>query len=99
MVAESEMPSTCLDFIWKHGAPTNALFSANAKVVSSEAVLDILRDNTMGQMFSEPDQQDQNPCEQCIQDIKNMVESLMDHNGTPARYWFLCLLFIMYLLP
>jgi hypothetical protein len=51
----------------------------------------------MGDMFSEPEQQNQNPCKRCIQDIKKLVESLMDHTGTPAKYWLLCLMFNMYL--
>jgi hypothetical protein len=96
MSDEVEMHKTMSDFIWKHGVP-NALFSNNAKVVTSETVLDILRHFNMGQMFSEPDQQNQNPCERHFQDINKLVESLMDHTGPPAKYWLLCLMFSMYL--
>jgi hypothetical protein len=93
---EVAMHKTLYDLIRKHGAP-NALFSDNAKVITSETVLDILRCYNMGEIFSEPEQENQNPCERCIQDIKKMVESLMDHTGIHAKYWSLCLMFNMYL--
>jgi hypothetical protein len=96
MSGEADMSNTRSDFIQKHGAP-NALFSDNAKVTTSEKVLDILRHYSMGQIFSEAEQQNQKPCEQHIQDIKKLVESLMDHTGAPAQYWLLCLQFNMYL--
>jgi transposase InsO family protein len=67
MSGEVKMRKTLSAFIWKHGAP-NALFSDNAKVITSETVLDILRHYNIGQMFSEPEQQNQNPCERRIQE-------------------------------
>jgi hypothetical protein len=39
MADEAAMSSTLSDFVWKQGAP-NALFSDNAKVATSEKVLD-----------------------------------------------------------
>jgi hypothetical protein len=50
----------------------------------------------MGQMISEPEQHKENPCERPIQDIIKMLESLIDHTGTPAKYWLLYLMFNMY---
>jgi hypothetical protein len=96
MSGEIEMPKNLHDIIWKHGTPY-ALISDNVKVVTNKTVFDILRHYNMGQMFTEPEQQNQNPCERNIQDIKKLVEFLMDHTGTPAKYCFLCLMFNMYL--
>ena len=96
MGGKDDLPSTIQDFIRKHGAP-NALFSDNAKEIQSKIALDIFRFYMMKHKMSEPGQQNQNPMERKIQDFKNMTESIMDHTGTPAEYWLLCLLYVIYL--
>ena len=51
----------------------------------------------IGSKFSEPYQQNQNPCERRIQDLKSDLSTCMDRTGTPAKFWLLCLLYIVYL--
>jgi hypothetical protein len=65
--------------------------------MQSHTVQDILRHYNVRQEFSEPNQQNQNPAERRIQDVKHSVEATMDRTNTPAEYWLLCTLFIVYL--
>lgn len=74
MKTESQMPGTLLDFLRKWGA-MQGLFSNNAKVQTSLAVRDILRQYCIDDMQSEPLQQNQNPAEQHIQDVKSMTSN------------------------
>ena len=48
-------------------------------------------------MYSEPEQQNQNPVERKIQDIKSDTSKCMDKTGTPENFWLLCLLYIVFL--
>ena len=89
MSSETQMPQTLEDFIRFYGAPRN-LFNDNAKAEISAKVQDILRHFTMGQYRSEPHQQNQNPAERRIQDVKKRVNMLLDHTGSPADTWLLC---------
>ena len=96
MHSEKQMPQTLMKFIKEEGAMNN-LVGDNAKVAISHKVQEILDWYCIGQHFSEPEQQNQNPAERRIQDIKRSTNVLMDRTGTPARYWLLCLLFVCYL--
>ena len=69
MSTEIQMSKTLLDFIWFYVAPHN-LFSDNAKAEIANKVQDILRHITIGHYRSEPHQQNQNPVEHHIQEIK-----------------------------
>ena len=42
-------------------------------------------------------QQNQNPAERRIQDIKNGVNRIMDATGTPPQFWLLCTLYFVYM--
>ena len=94
MQKESQMPGTLQDFIRTYGAPSD-LFSDNAKVQISAAVKNILCFYNIGDFQCEPHHQHQNPAERCIQDIKHLGNQIMDRTGTPAKFWLLCLLFVI----
>jgi hypothetical protein len=83
MQTESQMPGTLMDFIRSFGA-MKGLFSDNAKAQSSAAVKDILRQYCIENMFSEPYQQNQNPAERRIQEVKAMTNIVMDRTGAPS---------------
>ena len=47
---------------------------------------------------SEPEYQNQNPAERRIQEVKKMNDAVMDRTGTPAKYWLLCLVYVVMML-
>ena len=71
------------------GSP-KALLSDNAMEQNSSDVFAILRDLNIAYWTSEPHQQNQNPAERRIQDVKKAVEGTMDHTGITAGLWLLC---------
>ena len=72
------------------------MFSDNAKEQTSAKVKDILRHyNIRAHHKSKTYQQNQNPAESRIQDIKNTTNNVMDHTNTPAYCWLLCTLFVI----
>ena len=91
------MPVTLTDFIRKWGA-MNGLFSDNTKAQTSLAVQDILRQYNIDDMQSEPHQQNQNPAERRIQEVKAMTNVMMDRAGAPAYLWLLCLKVCVFIL-
>ena len=96
--SESDIHETVEAFITKHGAPTN-LRSDNARAQIGKKVQDILRHLFIGFGTSdEPEQQNQNPAERRIQDIKKMTNSVMDRTATPANLWLLCTIYVIYVL-
>jgi hypothetical protein len=97
MRSETQMPSTLEDFIRKHGAP-NCLFSDNAKVQIGKRVHDILRLHAIKDFQCEPEYQHQNFAERKIGDVKQLSSGIMDRTGTPARFWLLCLFYVIFLL-
>lgn len=90
----TEMPQALQDFIRTHGAP-NVLMSDNAKANISARLIDVLRFYNIYGQTSTPHQQNQNPVERKIQDVKNFTDILMDRTFTPAKYWLLCMLFVI----
>jgi hypothetical protein len=97
MKTESQMPGTLLDFIRRWGA-MQGLFSDNAKVQTSLAVCDILRQYCIDNLQSEPLQQNQNPAERRIQEVKSMANAVMDRTGSPTYFWLLCMTYCVYIL-
>ena len=93
---ETKMPDSLRDLIRKRGAP-DLLISDNAKVEIGFTVREILHQYNIGDFQSEPHQQNQNPAERRIQDIKAMSNTIMDRTGTPAQYWIMCILYVVYL--
>ena len=96
MSSESQIPNTLQDLLRDRGAPNN-IKSDCAKAAMSKVFSEILRHYRIGQYFSEPKQQNQNPAERRIQDVKNRFETVMDRTGTPPEFWLLCLLYVVYL--
>lgn len=96
MSSESQIPDTLNELIRDRGAPNN-IKNDCAKAEISKAVQEILRHYKIGQFLTEPEQQNQNPAERRIQDIKNDVNRIMDRTGTPPEFWLLCTLFVVYL--
>jgi len=94
--SEKEFPETLRQLITDKGAPIS-LRSDYAKAQQSSVAKKILRDMIITQSFSEPYNQQQNPAERQVQEVKKEVNTLMDRTGTPAQYWLLCTLFIVYL--
>eukprot|EP00957_Ditylum_brightwellii_P206214 15347353-Ditylum_brightwellii.AAC.1 len=60
------------------------LFDDNAKVQASMAMKDILCQYNIDDMQSDPHQQNQNPAERHIQEVKAMKNVMMDRSGAPA---------------
>ena len=84
MQRKSQMPSTLLDCIRDIGAFTT-LFSDDAKEEQSQKVQTILRHFCIKDHQSEPYNQQQNPAERGIRDLKEVTTRLMDRTGTPDQ--------------
>jgi len=82
--------STLMDNITQRGAPTK-LISDRAQLEISKRVQEILRTLFIGAWQSEANKQHQNFAERHYQDIKKMVNVVLDHSGAPAYCWLLCL--------
>ena len=83
MVSESSLPDTLCNFIREYGAMAG-LKSDNTKLETSFTMRDIFRIYLIKDKQSEPHYQHQNPIERRIQDIKRMMNGIMDHTGP---YW------------
>ena len=90
MKTKSQMPNTLMDCIHKWGV-VRGLLSDNAKAQTSMAVKDLLCQYNIDDMQSELHQQDQNPGERHIQEVKAMTNVMMDRSGAPAYLWLLCM--------
>jgi len=97
MKAKSNMPNTLKDYIRDIGAP-DALFSDNAAEEVSALVVDILRHYNIVQQLSEGYHQHQNKAERTIQEVKLMINVVLDRTGTPATFWLLCAKYCIYVL-
>ena len=97
MKSENEMKDTLQDFIRKWGAP-HSLLSNNAKSEIGNAVREILRAYNIKDLQTEPHHPNQNPAERRIQEVKKMVNWILDHTGAPECLWYLCLQYSCYLL-
>jgi hypothetical protein len=97
MRSEKDMPQTIHEWIRTYGAP-NMLISDNAKVEIGKTVQDILRYYVIKDHQSEPNFQHQNYAERRIQELKRMLNTILDRTGAPADMWLLCLLYITYLM-
>jgi len=81
------------DQIWQWGAPTK-LISNHAQVEISNQVKEILHAYCITDWQSEPHHQHQNYTEQQIQQLKSLINTIMDHTSAPANTWFLCLQYV-----
>jgi transposase InsO family protein len=85
------------DFIREYGAPYH-LRSDNSKMQTGHLFTSICRRYNISQSWTEPHHQQQNPAERRIQDIKRVVNQILDRSGAPEELWFLCTEYIVYLL-
>ena len=97
MSSESQIPSTLQDLLRDRGAPNN-IKSECAKAVLGKNFQELLRQYCIGHKMAEPYQENQNPAERRIQDVKARTNTIMDRTGTPPQYWLLCLLYVTQLL-
>ena len=97
MKSEEQVAETLEELIRKVGAP-KGLKSDNAKSEMSRKVKDIQRMYCIDDMQSEPGYQHQNYAERRIQDLKRMMNNVMDRVGCDAKYWLLCAIFVAMLM-
>jgi hypothetical protein len=97
MKSTKELVNTLEDNIRDRGA-MKMLISDNAQVEISKRIMDILRTLFIPSWQSEPYQQNQNPCELRIQDVKRMTNLLLDSTGSLASNWLLALMYVCYIL-
>jgi hypothetical protein len=96
MKDETEIPATLLEFIREIGA-MNMLVSDNAKVAIGKAVKEILWIYSIKDHQSKPRYQHQNYAKRRIQELKRVVNQILDRSGAPPEMWLLCLLYVIYL--
>jgi len=97
MKTDRQFINTLEDQICTRGAPTK-LISNWAQVEISNQVKEILRAYCISDWQSEPHHQHQNFAEHRIQQLKNLVNTIMDRVGAPLHTWFLCLQYVTFLL-
>ena len=97
MKSDAEFVNALEDIIRMRGA-MDTLISDNAQAEISKCVLDILRSYVIKSWQSEPHHQHQNLSERKYQQIKRMVNIIMDRVGAPAELWLLCLEYVCYIL-
>ena len=88
LTSESYLSESVQDFIRKWGAP-NCLFSDNAKSEIGRAVKEILRKYNIRHDTTEPGHSWQIIAERLVQEVKNIVNSIMDCTKVPECLWFL----------
>jgi len=81
------------DQIQEWGAPAK-LISDHAQVEISNQVKEILHGYCIADWQSEPHHQHQNYAEWWIQQLKSLVNTIMDRISAPANTWFLCLQYV-----
>jgi len=97
MKTPANFSSTLMDNNTQRSAPTK-LISNHAQAEISNCVKEILRTLFNGAWQSEPNKQHQSFAERRNQDIKKMVNVVLDHSGAPAYCWLLCLQYVCYVL-
>jgi hypothetical protein len=97
MKSESQFVNTLENNICHHGAPTKLINDCAQEEISNK-VKDILHALHILDWQSEPHQQHQNPCKCCYQTIKVMANTILDHTGSSAFLWLLCLGYVCFLL-
>lgn len=93
---DSQFINTLEDEIRKHGA-MDKLISDRAQVEISKKVQDLLRALFVDDWQSEPYHQNQNYAERFYQEIKHMVNTILNRTGAPGSVWFLCLLYCIFI--
>jgi len=89
--------NTLEDQMWTWGAPTKLVSDCSLVEISNQ-VKEILRAYYIADWQSEPHYQHQNFAEHWIQQLKTLVNTIMDCISAPPNAWFLCLQYITFLL-
>ena len=97
MKSGKQFVNTLEDNIRRWGA-MDKLLSDSAKTGISNKVTDILRAYHISNWHSEPYHQNRNPDEWRYRTIKSWTNTVMNRSGAPANCWFLCLIYVCYLL-
>jgi len=80
------VPGAYRDFVSEVGAP-NELLTDNSKVQSGEKFAKINRENLTKHIFSTPHNQNQNPAERKIQDVKHRSVLVLFASKAPLVFW------------
>jgi len=96
MKTPANFSSTLMDNITQRGAHTK-LISNRAQVKIRKLFQEILCTLFIGAWQSEPYKHHQNFVKRRYQDIKKMVNVVLDHTGTPVYCWLLCLQYICFI--
>ncbi len=94
---DKEFVRTIEDNIQERGA-MDKLYSDSAKAETSKWVKNILRALFIREGQSEPHHQHQNFSERHFQTIKRAHKRVMNRTGAPAGFWFLCMLYVIFVL-
>jgi len=93
MKSDKQFVDMLEDNIRKRGA-MDKLISDSAQVEISNKVKVFLRAYCIDDWQSEPHHQHQNYAEWRIQQLKSLINTIMDHVGAPTNTWFLCLQYV-----
>ena len=97
MKTDKQFVNTFEDIIRQRGA-MDRLISDSAQVETQGRAKDILRAYVIGNWQSEANQQHQNPAERKYQHLKSTTNRLLERSGSPANTWFLCFVYVCFLL-
>ncbi|MGH3053454.1 MAG: hypothetical protein ACRDL7_00575, partial [Gaiellaceae bacterium] len=97
MTSESQGPSTLQDFIRDKGAPFS-IKNDNSQMQLGKVWTEICRTYNIKQSTTEPKHPWQNKAERVIQDVKGLVNKIMDRRGVPNTFWMFCALYVTFLL-
>ena len=95
--SDKEFARILEDDIRFHGAP-NRIVSDLAKAEISKKVEEVLRKYMIDSHQSEAYQQQQNPVERSIQDIKRYANYVADYSGAPPESWVLIIHYVTYIM-
>ena len=97
MISESQGPQTLEDFCRNQGAPIK-IKNDRAKMETGKGWTQICRTFNIEQCTTEAHHPWQNEAERQIQEVKRMVNTIMDRTGAPTNLWMLCTLYSVYIL-
>ena len=89
MKSESEMPEAYKNFIWEEGVP-RILRHDNSQIQWGECTTKVNHEYFVKDQFTEPDHPQQNLAElHAVKFLKDYLQVLLDHTGTPDHCWLL----------
>ena len=97
MTTVSQGPDTLEDLCRDRGAPIK-LKNDRAQMEIGKAWTAICHKYNIEQCTTEAHMQWQNEAERYIQEVKKMINTIMDCTGCPNQLWIMCSLYVVYLL-